>query len=116
MVGIQNVADAQSREAQAEEASGSKRPRQEEEYLCQDYEVVTTREPCIMCSMALVHSRVRLVAYRDPDPEFGGFGGRLSLHTCQSLNHQVRVLRWMSDTGADGRSRILTTLGASSAS
>merc|ERR1712184_40909 len=55
---------------------GEKRPRSEEDYLCQDCEVVTTHEPCIMCAMALVHSRVRLVAYRTADPKFGGLGGQ----------------------------------------
>eukprot|EP00418_Pyrodinium_bahamense_P030497 CAMPEP_0179141580 /NCGR_PEP_ID=MMETSP0796-20121207/67919_1 /TAXON_ID=73915 /ORGANISM="Pyrodinium bahamense, Strain pbaha01" /LENGTH=293 /DNA_ID=CAMNT_0020841327 /DNA_START=84 /DNA_END=962 /DNA_ORIENTATION=+ len=73
--------------------AAAKRSRSEEEYLCQDCEVVTTHEPCIMCTMALVHSRVRLVAYRTPDPEFGGLGGRISLHTCEALNHGFRVLR-----------------------
>merc|ERR1712187_347204 len=67
---------------------------EEEDYLCHDCEVITTHEPCIMCAMALIHSRVRLVAYRTPDLEFGGLGGRISLHTCQSLNHQFRVLQW----------------------
>jgi len=92
MEAIQRVADAHMREGLAQ--LGAKRPRHEEEYLCQDYEVVTTHEPCVMCSMALVHSRVRLVAYRTPDHAFGGLGGKLSLHTCESLNHQFRVLRW----------------------
>eukprot|EP00927_Polykrikos_kofoidii_P025710 TRINITY_DN23053_c0_g1_i3.p1 TRINITY_DN23053_c0_g1~~TRINITY_DN23053_c0_g1_i3.p1 ORF type:complete len:322 (-),score=40.54 TRINITY_DN23053_c0_g1_i3:96-947(-) len=83
--------------ASAASAQDPKRRRVDEDYLCQDCEVVTTHEPCIMCSMALVHSRVRLVAYRTPDPDFGGLGGKLSLHTCQSLNHQFRVLRWVRE-------------------
>lgn len=73
---------------------GQKRPHVDDDYLCCNCEAVMSHEPCVMCSMALVHSRVRLVAYRYPDPEFGGFGGKLSLHTESSLNHQVRVLRW----------------------
>jgi len=76
--------------------SGSKRQRTAEDaYLCQDCEVITTHEPCVMCAMALVHSRVRLVAFREPDPGFGGFGGVVALHTCQSLNHQLRAFRFM---------------------
>jgi tRNA-specific adenosine deaminase 3 len=73
---------------------GSKRPHISDDYLCCNCDVVITHEPCVMCAMALVHSRVRLVAYRHPDTEFGGFGGKLSLHTCSSLNHQVRVLHF----------------------
>jgi tRNA-specific adenosine deaminase 3 len=73
---------------------GMKRPHVDDDYLCCNCEAIMTHEPCLMCAMALVHSRVRLVAYRYPDPEFGGFGGKLSLHTCASLNHLVRVLRF----------------------
>lgn len=96
MVAIEAVAAAQKAAAEASER-GVKRPR--EEYLCQDCEVVTTHEPCIMCSMALVHSRVRLVAYRARDLAFGGLGGALALHQCASLNHQFRVLRWDDEGG-----------------
>merc|ERR1719503_79065 len=83
---------------------GSKRPHPDDDYLCCDCEVVTTHEPCVMCSMALVHSRVRLVTYKEQDLEFGGLGGRVSLHTCASLNHQLRVLKWSSESDADAGS------------
>lgn len=94
MAAIESVAAAALARADAA-GPGGKRPRAEEEYLCQDCEVVTTHEPCVMCAMALVHSRVRLIVYRAQDPEFGGLGGAISLHTTQSLNHQFRVLRWV---------------------
>ena len=74
--------------------SSGKRSREDDAYLCQDCDVVLTMEPCIMCAMALVHSRVKRVAFWHSDMEFGGFGGRLALHQCQSLNHTVRVLQW----------------------
>ncbi|CAE7023530.1 adat3 [Symbiodinium natans] len=80
--------------ARAKAASDTKRPREEEEYLCYDCEVVLTHEPCVMCAMALVHSRVRVVAFHRVDSHFGGLGGAISLHQCASLNHQFRVLRW----------------------
>ncbi|KAJ3280629.1 adenosine deaminase, tRNA-specific 3 [Blyttiomyces sp. JEL0837] len=35
-------------------------------YLCSGYDLFITREPCVMCSMALVHSRIRRVYYLDP--------------------------------------------------
>ena len=75
-------------------SSNGKRSREDDAYLCQDCDVVLTMEPCIMCAMALVHSRVKRVAFWHSDMEFGGFGGRLPLHQCQSLNHTVRVLQW----------------------
>merc|ERR1711972_672196 len=88
MVAIEKVAEANAL-AMAEESQGRrphgglKRPRADEDYLCQECEVVTSHEPCVMCAMALVHSRVRLIAYDIPDPHFGGPGGKISLHTCQ---------------------------------
>lgn len=93
MAAIDMVAQAQLNTIE-ECQQGQKRPRAEEHYLCQECEVITSHEPCIMCAMALVHSRVRLVAYHLPDPHFGGLGGKVSLHTCQNLNHQFRVLHW----------------------
>lgn len=91
MAAIEAIATTHAAEAAK---PGSKRPHVDDDYLCCNCEAVMTHEPCVMCAMALIHSRVRLVAYRYPDPEFGGFGGKLSLHTCASLNHQVRVLQW----------------------
>lgn len=90
-------------EAVAEEArkrfASQKRclERESEEYLCQDCDVVLTKEPCIMCAMALVHSRVRRIAFRDSDGAFGGFGGRIALHHCKSLNHHPRILQWKKE-------------------
>lgn len=92
MVAIDSVSALRVESAEAARP-GDKRAHPEEEYLCHDYEVVTTHEPCVMCSMALVHSRVRLVAFGREDPDFGGLGGKFALHTCESLNHQFRVLR-----------------------
>ena len=41
-------------------------------YLLTGYDVYLTREPCIMCSMALVHSRVSRVFFTEPSPQKGG--------------------------------------------
>jgi tRNA-specific adenosine deaminase 3 len=91
MSGIEAIADAR---VAASAKAGTKRAIADDEHLCCDCEVVTTHEPCLMCAMALVHSRVKTVVYLRPDPEFGGLGGKVSLHTCSSLNHQFRVLTW----------------------
>jgi len=63
------------------------------QYLCTDCEVYCVREPCIMCSMALVHSRVRLCVYDERHESFGGLGSRITLHTVKDLNHRYRVVR-----------------------
>ncbi|CAM9678563.1 unnamed protein product [Laminaria digitata] len=61
------------------------------QYLCTGYDLYTTREPCLMCAMALVHSRVRRVVYGVRDPERGCLGSLMMLHTLPSLNHNYRA-------------------------
>ncbi|CAK8997346.1 tRNA-specific adenosine deaminase subunit tad3 (tRNA-specific adenosine-34 deaminase subunit tad3) [Durusdinium trenchii] len=90
MVAIATVAE----DARKRYAAQGKRSREEEDYLCQDCDVVLTHEPCIMCAMALIHSRVRRIAFCNENTDFGGFGGRIALEQCPNLNHHPRILRW----------------------
>lgn len=59
-------------------------------YLCTGYDVYTTNEPCIMCSMALVHSRARRVMFALKNEENGALTST-KLHTIQALNHRYEV-------------------------
>ncbi|CAM9361624.1 unnamed protein product [Ectocarpus fasciculatus] len=61
------------------------------QYLCTGFDLYVTREPCLMCAMALVHSRVRRVIYGVRDTERGCLGSVTMLHTLTSLNHNYRV-------------------------
>ena len=73
-------------------SSNGKRSREDDAYLCQDCDVVLTMEPCIMCAMALVHSRVKRVAFWHSDMEFGGFWGSTSLASVsKSESHGARL-------------------------
>ena len=60
-------------------------------YICTGYDVYLTREPCMMCAMALLHSRVRRVFYRFPNPEVGALESKTKLHTLDGINHRYEV-------------------------
>ena len=66
-------------------------------YLCTGYDCYIVHEPCAMCAMALVHSRIRRVIYCVPDQQHGALGGSFRLHGQKSLNHHYQVYRFVSD-------------------
>jgi tRNA-specific adenosine deaminase 3 len=59
-------------------------------YLCTDYDVVVTREPCTFCAMALLHNRVKRIFY-GCNYENGALGSALKLHTLPDINHRYEV-------------------------
>ncbi|XP_060111495.1 probable inactive tRNA-specific adenosine deaminase-like protein 3 [Heteronotia binoei] len=61
-------------------------------YICTGYDMYLTREPCVMCAMALVHSRIERVFYGAPSPH-GALATKFHIHSCKNLNHRYEVYR-----------------------
>ncbi|KAJ8474170.1 hypothetical protein ONZ51_g7383 [Trametes cubensis] len=63
-------------------------------YLLTSLTLFTTHEPCIMCSMALLHSRVKEVFYLFPMEKTGGCGSVTCVPRLEGVNHRYAVNRW----------------------
>jgi tRNA(adenine34) deaminase len=62
-----------------------------ENYRLPDCELYVTLEPCAMCSMALMHARLKRVVFGARDPKTGAAGSVLDLFGERQLNHQTAV-------------------------
>ncbi len=50
-----------------------------------------TKEPCPMCSGAMIMARVGRVVYAFSDPNMGGMGGAFDVNAVSTLNHHTQV-------------------------
>ncbi|ORX75574.1 cytidine deaminase-like protein [Anaeromyces robustus] len=62
-------------------------------YLCTNYDLYTIKEPCIMCCMALVHSRIGRVFYLKKNENDGGLESIHQIHIQPELNHHFQVYK-----------------------
>lgn len=59
-------------------------------YLCTGYYAYSTHEPCVMCAMALVHSRIKRVFY-GVNTANGALGTLCKIHLVRDLNHHYEA-------------------------
>ncbi len=60
-------------------------------YLLNDCSIYLTCEPCVMCSMGLLHSRISNVFYLNVNQQNGALGSIYKLHTLKKTNHRFNV-------------------------
>ncbi|KAI5951478.1 TAD3 [Candida jiufengensis] len=72
--------------------------KEERGYLCTDMIVYTTHEPCVMCSMALVHSRIQRLTYLKSVSNGGGIESSYYLGDLDGLNWKFPIWRWLGET------------------
>jgi tRNA(adenine34) deaminase len=68
---------------QAEEAVG--------DWRLLDCDLYVTKEPCVMCAGALVHTRIRRLIFGCADPRAGAAGSLMNLLQQSALNHQCEI-------------------------
>jgi len=67
-------------------------------YRLLDTTLYVTLEPCIMCSGAIIHSRVKRVVYGAQDAKAGAVESAFSILGTDCLNHKVDVVGGMLAT------------------
>ena len=58
-----------------------------------DCELYVTIEPCIMCSGAIIQSRIKRVVYGAPDIKGGAFGSSINVLEATKINHHPEVVK-----------------------
>lgn len=71
----------------------SKYSSENDSYLCTDLDVYCYYEPCMMCAMAMVHSRVGRLFFVTSNPKFGGIMSQAQIHSCPTINHRFRAFK-----------------------
>ena len=62
-------------------------------YLLSGCIAILSHEPCTMCSMALLHSRIDAVIFYNSNKCSGALGSNCHLHSMDSLNHRFPVYK-----------------------
>jgi tRNA(adenine34) deaminase len=77
--------------AHAEILALTQAARQRGDWRLDGATVYVTKEPCPMCSGAMLMSRVTRVCYAVPDPKMGCLGGATNLNDLPRVNHHCEI-------------------------
>ena len=62
------------------------------QYYCENLYIFTIKEPCIMCSMSLVHNRISRIYYLEDNEIDGGLKTKISINN-YNLNHHYLIFK-----------------------
>ncbi|CCD26816.1 Tad3p NDAI_0I02480 [Naumovozyma dairenensis CBS 421] len=101
MNGIKKVAEDEVKRRKLEQEAKESNNYREKTYLCLNFDVYTTHEPCSMCSMALIHSRIKRLIFIKPMEVTGSLrpesGHGYCMHANKNLNSKYEVFQWIGD-------------------
>lgn len=87
------VEGSQDPTAHAEMLALTQAARHLADWRLADATVYVTKEPCPMCSGAMLMSRVKRVCYAVPDAKMGCLGGATNLNELPRVNHHVELTK-----------------------
>jgi tRNA(Arg) A34 adenosine deaminase TadA len=76
----------------------SRRERYRQKHYASGYDFYTTHEPCMMCCMAMIHSRVRRCIYWKP---MAYTGGKSLAWSTGKFNHKYMVFQFADGEGGE---------------
>ena len=62
------------------------------QYFCENLYIFSIKEPCIMCSMSLVHNRISRIYYLEDNEIDGGLKTKISINN-YNLNHHYLIFK-----------------------
>lgn len=67
-----------------------------------DCDLYVTKEPCVMCAGAIVHTRIRRLVFGCADPRAGAAGSLVNLLQHPALNHRCEIIGAILQTECGG--------------
>lgn len=60
-------------------------------WMLDDAVMYVTLEPCLMCTGAIMQSRIKRVVYGAKEPKFGALGSVIDISTIDNFNHHLEI-------------------------